>query len=208
MLRSRSIRTILPAMLAGLLVGCGGDAAKDEASADSAAETVQTDSAPAPAGEPSAASPASPTDAPISVADIDLWAKGMDGELQAVQAAGAKLKEAKTGEDTLSAMMGVQEMNTLEVGASAAGLDPERYRFVKSTLSAASSYLAAEVGGIDPATLSPAQRAEMQKGNEAQLAQLALPNDVLTALKPRATDLRTKDLELVSARLKGVGVGR
>ena len=129
---------------------------------------MQTDSAPSRAS----AAAASPTDAPVSVADIDRWAKGMAGELEAVQAAGAKLKEAKTGDDTISAMMGVQEMNTLEAGASAAGLDPERYRFVKSNLSAAASYLAPELGGIDTAMLSPAQRAEMQKDNEAQLAQL------------------------------------
>jgi hypothetical protein len=206
MRRSRSMNRVLPAILAGLLLACGGEAAKEEADADPAAEAVQADSAPSQAPTPAA----SPTDAPVTVADIDGWAKGMAGELEAVQAAGAKLKEAKTGDDTVSAMMGVQEMNTLEAGAGAAGMDAERYRFVKSNLSAAASYLAPELGGVDPATLSPAQREEMKKNDEAQLAQLesAVPADVVTALRPRAADLRRKDLELVAARLKGAGMGR
>ena len=206
MRRSRSMNSVLPAILAGLLLACGGEGAKEETDSDPAAEAVQTDSAPSQA--PTAET--SPTDAPVTVADIDGWAKGMAGELEAVQAAGAKLKEAKTGDDTVSAMMGVQETNTVEAGASAAGMDAERYRFVKSNLSAAASYLAPELGGVDPATLSPAQREEMKKNDEAQLAQLesAVPADVVTALRPRAADLRRKDLELVAARLKGAGLGR
>ena len=44
----------------------------------------------------------------------------MDGELQAVREAGAKLKSARTSDDTLNAMMGVQEMATVEAGAKAA----------------------------------------------------------------------------------------
>ncbi len=203
--RSRPMHVLLPSLLVGLLVGCGGgDSAKDDAAADPAAEETLSE---APA---EAAPPANPSNTPLAVEDIDRWAKGMEAERKAVEEAGTKLKDAKTGEDTLNAMMGVQEMTTVEPGAAAAGLDRERYLFVRTNLSAAASYLAPEIGGIDPSTLSAEMRAELKKGNEAQLAQIAdaVPADVVTALKPRATELRTKDLELVAARLRAAGAGK
>ena len=69
-------------------------------------------------------------------------------------------------------MMGVQEMATMEAGAKAAGVDLERYKAIRSNLSSAASYMTPELGGIDTTMLSPEQRAEMKKMNEAQLAQL------------------------------------
>ena len=110
--------------------------------------------------------------APLTPADIDRWERGIAGELEAVRAASAKLKTAKTGEDTLSAMMGVQEMNTVAAGAQAAGVDQERYKVIRSNLSAAAGYLTPELGGIDTTMLSPAQRTELKQGNEAQLKQM------------------------------------
>ncbi len=197
---------LLPSLLIGLLIGCGGgDSAKDDAAADPAADAPQSDAA--PAGDAAAANAST---APLAVEDIDRWAKGLEGELKAVQDAGVKLKDAKTGDDSLNAIMGVQEMNTVEAGAAAAGLDRDRYHFVRTNLSSAASYLAPQIGGLDPSTLSPEMRAEMQKGNEAQLAQMAdvVPAEVVSALKPRAAELRTKDVELTVARLKAAGAGK
>jgi hypothetical protein len=34
-----------------------------------------------------------------------------------------------------------------------------------------------------------------------------VPPDVVSALKPRAAELRTKDLELTAARMKAAGMG-
>lgn len=132
----------------------------------------------------------------------------MEGELKAVNEAAAKLKSAKTSEDTLTAMMGVQEMATAEAGAKAAGLDPERYKFVRSSLSAVVGYLTPQLGGIDTTMLSQAQRDELRQGNEAQIQRMQqeVPADVVAALKPRAEELRKKDLELVGTRLKGAGM--
>ena len=132
----------------------------------------------------------------------------MAAELAAVQEAGAKLESAKTGEDTLSALMGVQEMTTTPAGARAAGVDGERYKAVRSDLSAATSYLTPHLGGIDTTMLSPAQRDEMRQMNAAQLKQLEgrVPAEVVEALKPRAEALRKKDLELAGARLKSAGM--
>jgi hypothetical protein len=197
-----------------LLAACGGrDAAssKADASADSAAEPVAEASVPgsdSATEAPGSGSASEATTAPLSTADIDRWDRGIAGELEAVRAAAAKLKTAKTGEDTLSAMMGVQEMNTLEAGARAAGVDPERYKVIRSNLSSATGLLTPELGGIDTTILSPAQRAELKQGNESQLKQMegSVPAEVIAALRPRATELRKKDMELVGARLKGAGM--
>jgi hypothetical protein len=165
------------------------------------------DSAPG-AAEQAQTSSENPTVGPITTADIERWDKGLAGELKAVQEAGAKIKSARSGEDTLSAMMGVQETATMGAGATAAGLDLERYKFIRSNLSAAVSYLTPSQGGIDTTLLSQAQRDELRQMNETQLQQMQkdVPAEVVEALKPRAVELRKKDLELTAARLKGAGM--
>jgi hypothetical protein len=198
---------LLPPIAAGVLLaglyGCGTpDAKRDAASQD----TASADAAPADAAP--AAAPADAGQQPLTVADIDRWAKGMVAELEAVHAAAAKLKQAKTADDTMTAMMGVQDMTTIDAGAQAAGVDRERYNLVRTTLSEAASYLAPSVGGLDTTGLSPDQRAEVRRGNAAQLEQMQdrVPPDVVSALTPRAAQLRKQDLELVAARLKGAGM--
>jgi predicted small lipoprotein YifL len=117
MLRDFPFRTPLCLLTVLLFAACGGDAPRDEPPAEAAAE----------AGEPDASSQsASPTSAPLSVEDIERWEKGMAAELAAVQEAGTKLESAKTGEDTLSALMGVQEMTTTPAAAEAPGMERER----------------------------------------------------------------------------------
>jgi hypothetical protein len=211
MMLERLLSTAAAGLLAATLYACGTQDSKREsdpaasAAADTAtgeASTVDT------AATPASAPAADPGQAPLTVADIERWDKGMAGELQAVHAAAAKLKEAKNGNDTLTAMMGVQETATSEAGARAAGVDEERYKLIRSNLSAAASYLAPTVGGVDTTMLSADQRAELTRGNEAQLEQMKgmVPPDVVAALTPRAAELRKKDLELVGARLKGAGM--
>jgi hypothetical protein len=204
----RLVPTIATGLLLAGLYACGGRDAKSDGDPDPAASEDATpaqgasaDAAPAP--------PADPGQSPLTVADIDRWAKGIAAELEAVRVAGAKRKAAKTGDDTVSAMMAVQDQATLETGATAAGVDGERYNLIRSTFSTAASYLAPSVGGIDTSGLSPDQRAEIRAGNAAQLEQMkdVLPPDVVLALKPRAVELRTKDLELTAARMKAAGMG-
>ena len=192
----------------GLLFGCGRKDAQPDVSADTASgeesAAQDTSSSAAPAAQPTG----NPTSAPLTPADIERWTKGIDGELQAVREAGAKLKSARTSDDTLNAMMGVQEMATVDAGAKAAGVDPERYKFIRSNLSAVVGYLTPSLGGIDTTSLPQAQRDELRKGNEAQIQRMQqeVPADVVDAVKPRAAELRKKDMELVAARLKGAGM--
>ena len=187
-----------------LVFGCGG---KDDSKAADAEENVAADSAPVSADQ-AQASTGNPAVAPLTTADIDRWDKGMAGELKAIQEAGARIKSARSGEDTLSAMMGVQETATMDAGAQAAGLELQRYKFVRSNLSAVVQYLTPSQGGIDTTLLSQAQRDEMRQMNDAQIQRMQgdVPADVVEALKPRAVELRKKDLELVAARLKGAGM--
>lgn len=183
----------------------GGESDADEAAppAEAGADTGAGGEAAPPASDASAGAPA-----PVTVSDIDSWLKGMAAELEVVRAAGVKLKEAKTGDDTLAAMMSMQEMATQEAGAKAAGLELERYKFVNSELSAAVSYLTPQLGGIDTTMLSPAQRDELRESNAAQLKQMEdrVPGEVVEALRPRAAELRKQSLELVAERLKSAGV--
>jgi hypothetical protein len=199
--------TVGAVLLVAAFYGCGAGDPKPPADGDAAEDTAPAQDASAEAVP--AAAPADPGQQALSVADIDRWAKGMAAELEAVHAAGAKRKAAKTGDDTVSAMMAVQDQATLETGAMAAGVDGERYNLIRSTFSTAASYLAPSVGGIDTTGLSPDQRAEIRAGNSAQLEQMkdVLPPDVVLALKPRAVELRTKDLELTTARMKAAGMG-
>jgi len=194
-------------LLTGLLLAaCGGDeSGRDAPEADRRAGSDTHAAARAPAAP---GRPGDPVSAPLAVADIERWEKGMAAELSAVQAAGAKLGTARSGEDTLSALMGVQEMTTTPVGARAAGLDLDRYKAVRSNLAAAVSYLTPHLGGIDTTMLSPAQREEMRRMNAAQLEGLkdVVPADVIEALKPSAEALRKKEMELAGARMKGAGI--
>ena len=204
MLLAFPFRTPLCLLSVLFLAGCGGagdDETRDEAAADAAGDAP----APAPDGVSQTGTPSS---APLSVEDIARWEKGMAAELAAVQESGTKLGSARTGEDTLSALMGVQEMTTTPVGAEAAGMDQERYKVVRSNLAAAVAYLTPHLGGIDTTMLSVAQRGEMREMNKAQLTRLEgmVPAEVIEALKPKAEALRRKEIELAGARLKGAGM--
>ena len=192
------------AMAVAMLVACGRKDTSRTDSADAAdpADTVAEASATTPA--PSS----SPTTAPLAGDDIDRWQRGMAAELEAVHEAAAKLKSARTSEDTLSAMMAMHDIATAATGAKAAGVDEERYKLIRSDLSAAAGYLAPQIGGLDTTMLSAAQREEMRQGNEAQLKAMEdrVAPPVVEALRPRAAELRKQDLELVAARLKGSGM--
>ena len=193
-----------------LLTACGRKDAKPDSSGETAAGTEEAPAAEAPSSTQPDQPAANPTTAPLSTADIERWEKGLNGEMQAVGEAAAKMKSARNNADTLNAMMAVQETGTREAGAKAAGVDPERYGFIRSNLSAVVGYLTPALGGIDTTILSQAQRDELRQGNEAQLQQMQqqVPAEVVEAIRPRAVELRKKDMELVGARLKGVGMQR
>ena len=145
--------------------------------------------------------------APVTVADIDKWQKGMVAELQAVKEAGAKLKASRTQKDSLDNMFASNEMSTLEAGARAAGLDSERYKFVRSTLSSAALAISPLELDMDMANMPPGFADQLKKQGEDNLARMSadIPADVVAALRPRATELRKQTVELTGERLKASG---
>lgn len=200
-----AMRSYMCALLAAAFVAGCGDKEQDNQTDDAAPAAVEEQAPPTSEVQAAAGNPVA---APLTTDDIGRWEKGMAGEMKAVQDAATKMKAARTSEDTLNAMMGVQEMSTWAAGAQAAGLDQERYKFVRSNLSAVVGYLTPSLGGIDTTILSQAQRDELRQNNEAQLQRMQsdVPAEVIEAIRPRAVELRKKDMELVGARLKGAGM--
>jgi hypothetical protein len=194
MRRTIPFGTSLRLLTALLLVSCAGESPNGDPAAGTPDQGQSPDTLPA--------------NAPVTVGDIARWERGMAAELTAVREAGEKLQHARTADDTLSAMMGVQEMTTTPAGARAAGVDEERYRLVRSALGEAVGYLTPHLGGIDTTKLSAEQRDELRKSTEAQLTRLqgTVPADVVEALKPKADALRKKEIELAGARLEGAGL--
>jgi hypothetical protein len=200
---------VVTALAVFFALSCGKKSAEtSSADASSGNNDVAEAQSSDTAGSPQAETPVKAASAPLTTADVQRWERGMEGELKAVQAAGAKMKSARTGEDSLNAMMGVQEMTTASAGAQAAGVDEERYKFIRSNLSAVVSYLTPpELEGMDTTKMPQSLRDEFRTGREAQLQRMAkdVPADVVNALRSRAAELRKKDMELAGARLKGAG---
>lgn len=199
--RSFSFLTVL-----ALVTACGGK--HDAATADTAAAQPETAAA-TPAAAPAATAPASTSaaDAPLTVADIDRWQKGMAAELQAVQDAAKQLHDAKSGNDTVTAMFATNETSTLPAGAKAAGVDEERYKFIRSTLSTVVGEMSPISSEMNTKDMPPQMVAQLQQGRDQALARstATMAPDVVAALKPRAAALRKQDLELTAARLKAAG---
>ncbi|GLC23531.1 hypothetical protein [Roseisolibacter agri] len=194
-------------LLVALLSACGGGDKPSAEDSSAAADSAASAAAAAPTPEAPAAAPANDASAPLTVADIDRWQKGMAAELKAVQDAGAQLKAAKTGNDTLTAMMGANETATRAAGASAAGLDESRYGFIASELSALTMVLAPVEADFEAGKMPAAMVQSMQQERDRQAAQVTpkYPPDVVEALKPRAAELRKQQMTLVGWRVKAAG---
>lgn len=186
--------------------GTGGDAT-DSAVADTAAALATA--SPGAAAAPSTAEPA---DAPLSPSDVDAFERGLRAELEAVNKAIADKAAAKSGTDTLSAIMGATEQQTVEAGARAAGLSVDRYRTIVNAISGA---LAARQGQAmmanmpqpDTSSLTAEQKAQVRKNAEEMKNAFGnpfkdLPPDVASALEPRAPALDSLRMLVVGTRLK------
>ena len=196
-----SLKLSVLSLLVSSLVACGqADAPKE---AESSSEEKQAAAAPAPAPAPAAQPAAAERSAP-AVEDIERWQRGMAAEKKLVQEAAAKLAAAKDEGAKLEALNVATEMGTLDAGASAAGLDRDAYRRIRSTFSGAVSQLSPIEMEMDVSKMPPELVTQMQQGREAGAEQLArqLPAEVFAALKARAGELRQQDKELVAERLK------
>jgi hypothetical protein len=192
-------RVPLGVLAACLTLGaCGGgaDTADDGGTA--------ADSAVAAAPATSDASAGAPSDAPVTEADLDVYATALAAEVELLQQAVQQRQAARTGEDTLSAMMAATEMQSVPAAAEKAGIDPDRYRaldnafgravgarlqnpgMMKMTLEADTSFLAQL-----PAEQVEQQRAQLRKN--LQDAQAAWGDSATYASVPPALVERFKE---------------
>jgi hypothetical protein len=110
-----------------LIVACGGG----DKSGDQAASGA-TGGAATPAE--ASASASAPANAELTATDLDAYAKGLARETELVRAAQERAKSASTPQARGEAQQAQWEDQTIPEGAKAAGLSPERYRAVRSTV--------------------------------------------------------------------------
>jgi hypothetical protein len=122
---------ILRFILAGALVlgasACGG-------SDDEAADQQPSADATSQASAPSQSQPADAA-APLTVADLDAYERGMQKEKQMVDELITKAKSATSDGDKLRLMTDAMEDQTMDDGAHAAGMPLERYRDLRNRMS-------------------------------------------------------------------------
>lgn len=202
----------LACTLAAALIVTAGCGAKDKNgdAGDSAVVEADTASVEGAPSQATATPPAQSTSAPLTVADIERWQRGMEAELRAVQDASGKMKSAKNAEDTAKVIYSVNDMSTRDAGASAAGLDPERYQFVRTTLSSAVAQLSPLEMEMKIDQMPASMVEELKKGRITALERMAdkVPAEVVEALRPSAAALRKQDMTLTGERLKAAGIGR
>jgi hypothetical protein len=216
-LRSPRALAFAVALLVPLVAGCGG---RDEADADdppaadtAAAAGASADGASAGAAESNAADASAAgtsAQAPLEVADIDRWQRGIAGELEAVRRAGDSLRIAKTAEDSTTALFAANEMSTRAAGARAAGVDEARYQRIRATFSPLVAQMAPIEQEMNVAQMPPAMVAQLKQGRADAVtrASAELPTAVVEALRPRAAELRQQDRALLAARLEAAGMVR
>ena len=190
-----------------LSAGCSkSDAAVNADSASAGrtepASTSITNAAPTP--------PSNGNSTAVTVDEIDKWQLGLTAELKAVQEAQSRLGAAKSGKDSLDAMMAATEISTLGVGAQAAGLDDQRYGFVRSRLSDVVLALAPLLLDMNPGDQPPGFAEKIRHGGDVEIERMKVdvPTPVVESMRPRSLQLRKLVTDLIAARLKVAGGGQ
>lgn len=208
-------RYMKPVLLACALAGlsaCGG------ASDESPAEGAAAQEAAAPAGEvahaPEVATPtpaATPADAPLTPADLDAYVRGMQKEIELLKATLAKVEDAKQRKDDAAQTSAVLEVSMADrdtPAAAAAGLPVERWKHVKSRVTAIIGGVAmreqlAGMGG-DTAGMTPEQKAEQEENLAAMQAQIPDPYRDLDPAVVEALKARHGELAALHAESTGL----
>lgn len=122
MTKTRPVCAVIGVALLSLFVGCGNGNDKADATA--------------PAGSSSAPSTsASPQTLELNGDMLGAYERGMRKEIEVVRAAQRRSSEAKTAQERGEAIQASFEDATIPQGAQAAGLDVDRYRTLRETVS-------------------------------------------------------------------------
>ena len=209
-------------------VGCkgGGDADADTAAEAGAGDTTSAsaDASGSPGASGSSASATNtPSDGPITVADVDAYERGLAAELAEVRKSADQMRSAKNTEDSTKAMFGSLDMQTQPVGAKAAGIPLDRYKHVSillgNAISARKMNPALAKMGEDTSSLAqlPAEAREQARKNMAEMrAQNSdsviyrdIPPELREQFKQRvATRLDTLWSELFALRARVAGLAK
>ena len=152
----RRSRRVVALSLLAVTVACSGG---DDAAADSLA--AATDAAETAAAA-TAAAPAAQTEAELGAADVDAYERGLAAEVEVLREAVERRAGARTGEDTLSAIMAATEMQSVPAAAERAGLDVDRYRRLENAFGQV----------LSKRVMNPALLAQTAQADTSQLAQL------------------------------------
>lgn len=213
---NRHLKPVLLACAIGVLSACGGagdeapaeDAAAQEAPAPAEATTTPDTTAPAPGAS------TAPADAPLSVADLDAYVRGMQKEIELLEATVAKVEDARQRKDDAAQTSAVLEASMADrdtPAAAAAGLPVERWKHVKSRITTIVGGVAmrAQLGGMggDTAGMSPEEKAEHERNLAALQAQVPDPYKdldpaVVDALKARHDELAALHAEATGLLFK------
>lgn len=225
----RSISAALLALALALPLACGtggGDDA-EQAAGDSAADVEDSAgagggdvaAAVAPAATPAAAS--NPVTAPVTAEDFERYERGLAAEIAAVRKAMIDRRAAKSSTDSLTAQFAALEAGTQEVGAQAAGVSVDRYRYLNqelgATVSARVMSPAMLKGLADSSAIQnlPAERQEEARKNMREMRAVysdsavhrRIPAELQRAFKSRASArLDTLWQELFALRMQAAGI--
>lgn len=193
--------------LIALAAACsGGEPATEDSGSSSVEDASLTVNDPAPQAmvEPTT------NNAPLATEDIDRWRRGLAAELGAVEAAATDLRASSTSEDTLNAISAATEMSTRSAGARAAGVDEERYQFIRRTLSTAVGYLSPLEQEMDVTQMPPEMVEQFEQARNENLTRMSdvLPAAVVEALRTQAAELRQQDREVTAARVRVADAAR
>lgn len=130
----RALRLLSSLSLLTALAACGGGA---DADADSLAAAEAEAMAPEAAAE--AASADAGAEAELGAADLDAYERALAAEVEVLREAVEARARARTGEDTLSAIMAATDMQSVPAAAQRAGLDADRYRRLENAFGPALS---------------------------------------------------------------------
>lgn len=146
---------------------CGGG--------DSSSGQAASGAAPPNGGEPAASAGASSAASNLTAADLDAYAKGIARETELVRAAQDRARTATTPQARGEAQQAQWEDQTIPEGAKAAGLTPERYRAVRTTVHTTFQWLdfQGKIDGpmeLDTARAAPEMKARFGRDPFAELS--------------------------------------
>ena len=139
--------------------------------ADQAASAATNTAAPAEAASTASATAATE----LTAADLDAYAKGIARETELVRAAQDRARTATTPQARGEAQQAQWEDQTIPEGAKAAGLSPERYRAVRTTVHTTFQWLdfQGKIDGpmeLDTAHAAPEMKARFGRDPFAELS--------------------------------------